>query len=69
MAVKLQYDGGEWEPAAEITAGNKRVFTLPIVPRRCIFLRIRLEGQGDAVLYSIMKTVEGSTELPVSSMK
>lgn len=69
VAVKLQYDGGEWEPAAEITAGNKRVFTLPIVPRRCIFLRIRLEGQGDAVLYSIMKTVEGSTELPVSSMK
>lgn len=31
---------------------EKRVVTLP-VPRRCVFLRLRLEGQGDMVLYSV----------------
>lgn len=67
VTVKLQYDGGEWEPAAEITAVEKRVFTLPVVPRRCVFLRIRLEGQGDMVLYSITKTTEASTELPITT--
>ena len=66
VTVKLQYDGGPWEPVAEITSPEKRLFTLPVVPRRCVFLRIRLEGEGDMVLYSIIKTTEASTELPIS---
>lgn len=66
VTVKLQYDGGPWEPVADITSPEKRLFTLPVVPRRCVFLRIRLEGEGDMVLYSIIKTTEASTELPIS---
>lgn len=68
VTAKLQYDGGDWETVAKISAPEKRVFTLPVIPRRCMFLRIRLEGQGDMVLYSIMKTTETSTELPVSPL-
>lgn len=68
VTIKLQYDGGDWEIAGKVTALEKRVFTLPVIPRRCVFLRIRLEGQGDMVLYSIMKTTESSTELPVSPL-
>jgi len=65
VAVKLCCDGGPWEPVAECTAVKKRVVTLPIVPRRCVFLRLRLEGQGDMVLYSVTRITETGTELPV----
>lgn len=65
VAVKLCCDGGSWEPVAECTAAEKRVVTLPIVPRRCVFLRLRLEGQGDMVLYSVTRITETGTELPV----
>ena len=68
VTVRLQYDGGEWEEIAQITSSEKRVFTLPVIPKRCVFLRIRLEGTGEMQLYSIAKTTESATELPISKM-
>lgn len=64
LTVKLRYDGGDWVQAAQITAATKRFFNLPIIPRRCGLLRLRLEGQGDGRLYSIAKVTESATELP-----
>ena len=64
LTVKLRYDGGDWVQAAKITAATKRFFNLPIIPRRCGLLRLRLEGQGDGRLYSIAKVTESATELP-----
>ena len=64
FTVKLRYDGGDWVQAAKITAATKRFFNLPIIPRRCGLLRLRLEGQGDGRLYSIAKVTESATELP-----
>ncbi|HIS49573.1 MAG TPA: hypothetical protein IAA80_03605 [Candidatus Gallacutalibacter pullistercoris] len=68
VTVRLQYDGGEWEEIAQVTCSEKRVFTLPVIPKRCVFLRIRLEGTGEMQLYSIAKTTESATELPISKM-
>ena len=68
VTVRLQYDGGEWEEIAQVTSSEKRVFTLPVIPKRCVFLRIRLEGTGEMQLYSIAKTTESATELPISKM-
>lgn len=68
VTARLQYDGGEWEEIAQVTSSEKRVFTLPVIPKRCVFLRIRLEGTGEMQLYSIAKTTESATELPISKM-
>ena len=37
---------------------------LPIRPRRCSYLRLRIEGQGDARLYAITKTLQQGSETP-----
>jgi hypothetical protein len=54
-----QYDSsGEWESVATVTGKNLRSFSLPIRPQRCDHFRIRIEGIGDAKIYSITKTIE-----------
>ncbi len=64
VTVKLQYDNGDWEPVAEISTQEKRYYNLPVIPRRCGMLRLRLEGVGDMQLYSVTRTMEDATELP-----
>lgn len=54
-----QYDSsGEWESVATVTGKSLRSFSLPIRPQRCDHFRIRIEGVGDAKIYSITKTIE-----------
>ena len=60
----VQYDSmGDWESIGAITGTDLRSFSLPIRPRRCDHLRLRIEGEGDARIYSITKTVEQGSEL------
>ncbi len=55
----IQYDSiGEWIPLYTMRGTSLRSFTVPIRPRRCDHLRLRIEGKGDAKIYSIAKTTE-----------
>jgi hypothetical protein len=59
VKILAQYDScGEWESVATVTGNNLRSFSLPIRPQRCDHFRIRIEGVGDAKIYSITKTIE-----------
>lgn len=61
--VSIQYDGdGVWHNAAHLTGGNLRSFTLPIRPRRCDWMRLRLSGTGMVRLYSLVRTVESASD-------
>ena len=52
-----RYDSrGAWEPLGSITGTELRSFTVPVRPRRCDHLQLRLEGVGDAALHSLTKT-------------
>ena len=54
----VQYDSmGDWEHIGTRTATSLTGFTMPILPRRCDHFRLRIEGKGDAKIYSITKTV------------
>lgn len=59
-----QYDStGEWEYLGTVTGTKLQSFTVPIRPKRCDNLRLRIEGIGDAKIYSIARTFErGSDE-------
>ena len=60
----VQYDSmGDWESIGAITGTDLRSFSIPIRPRRCDHLRLRIEGKGDARIYSITKTIEQGSEL------
>ena len=58
VEVSVSYDGGSWEPAAEITAEKPHCsYDLSFVPRRHGTLRLRLKGTGQITLRSIAKTM------------
>jgi hypothetical protein len=57
MTVLAQYDSvGPWHDLAFLTGTDLRSFTIPVRPRRCDHLRLRLEGQGRCMIFSIHKT-------------
>lgn len=59
-----QYDSsGEWEHLFSMTGTTLRSFAIPIRPRRCDHLRLRIVGEGDAKIYSICKTVEQGSDV------
>ena len=63
VIIYLQYDSnGRWERAATLAGNNLRSFSIPIRPKRCDHLRIKIEGKGDARIYSIAKTIEEGSD-------
>ncbi len=55
----LQYDSsGLWEHMGHIEGSDLRTFTLPIRPRRCDHLKMKIEGSGEFKLYSIARILE-----------
>jgi hypothetical protein len=59
----IQYDSqGDWKHLFTMTGNNLRSFAVPVRPRRCDHLRLRIEGEGDAKIYSIAKTVEQGSD-------
>ena len=64
LAVYAQYDMSDiWEPLFTLVGTNLRSFSLPVRPKRCDYMRLRIEGIGDAKIYSITKTIEEGSEL------
>ncbi len=62
--IYAQYDFNEsWEQVCCLTGGSLRSFSIPIRPKRCDHMRLRIEGVGMAKIYSITKTIEGGSEL------
>ena len=59
----VQYDSsGEWEKLYETVGTRLRSFAIPIRPRRCDHLKLRIEGEGEAKIYSITKTAEQGSD-------
>ena len=60
----VQYDScGTWEHIFTMKGENLRSFAVPIRPRRCDHLRLRIEGEGNANIYSICKTIEQGSDI------
>lgn len=59
-----QYDfNEEWEQLVTIKGTSLRSFSLPIRPKRCDHMKLRIEGEGVARIHSITKTIEQGSEL------
>lgn len=58
VKVSVQYDScGVWEHICTVRRKDLHSFQLPVRPRRCDHLRLKLEGRGSAKVFSICKTV------------
>lgn len=59
MALDIQYDSdGIWRQMAVMKGTVTRTFMVPVIPRRCDHLRLRLRGQGQARIYSLARILE-----------
>lgn len=64
VRFSIQYDSeGEWHHVCSLVGSNLRTSTLPIRPMRCDHFRLRIEGTGEAKVFSISKTMEQGSEL------
>lgn len=61
FSVAISYDGGEFEPCYKQLASRAQTYNVPIVPRRCDNMRIRLEGRGFFRLRGIRREVHGGS--------
>ena len=64
VRIELQYDcDGIWVEKYRINATRKRSFTVPIIPKRCDTMKIRISGTGDCNIYSMTKTIEQGSDM------
>ncbi len=64
VRIYAQYDFDDaWEDVCTLTSDNLRSFSIPIRPKRCDHMKLRIEGEGKARIYSITKTIEQGSEL------
>ena len=62
LEVEVRYDSvGPWEHMASLRGDRLHSRNVPILPRRCDHMELRLRGAGPCRVYSLVKTVtEGS---------
>ena len=64
MNIYAQYDmSDEWLHVCNIRGTSLRSFSIPIRPRRCDHMKIRIEGTGNAKIYSWTKTIEQGSDI------
>lgn len=63
IMFSIQYDScGEWEKVYSAVGTHLRSFAIPVKPKRCDHFRLRIEGVGDAKIFSIVKTIEQGSD-------
>lgn len=62
--IDIQYDGsGRWERINTIQPTKKATETITIMPTRCNFFRIKISGNNNCKIYSIMRTLEQGSDV------
>lgn len=64
LQVFVQYDSdGVWRYHGEVHFTGTNSITFPVRPRRCNHLELRLEGEGDAKVFSIDRILEEGSDV------
>lgn len=64
VRFSAQYDFADgWDELCVLNGTSLRSFSVPIRPRRCDHMKLRIEGVGNAKIYSITKTIEQGSDL------
>lgn len=64
IEIYMDYDSSEtWQHAATINQSRTDTVVVPIRPRRCDHLRMRLVGTGDVKIYSIARVLEVGSDV------
>ena len=59
LRLYCMYDSdGKWEHAGTVRRKGTGTFTVPVIPRRCDHMKLRLEGKGVVRVFSIARILE-----------
>jgi hypothetical protein len=57
--LEIRYDGeGEWQEMGTVRGSRVQSFLIPVIPRRCDHLQVRISGEGDCRIYQISREME-----------
>ncbi len=63
VIFSIEYDSsGAWEHLFTMDGTTLKTFSVPIKPKRCDHLRLRIDGDGVAKIFSIVKTIERGSD-------
>ena len=64
VSFAIEYDSsGEYEHLFTMSGTKLQTFSIPIKPKRCDHLRLRIRGEGVAKIFSITKTIEQGSDV------
>lgn len=64
MNIYAQYDlSDEWIEVCHIRSTSLRSFSIPIRPRRCDFMKLKIEAKGMGKIYAMTKTIEQGSDV------
>lgn len=63
IQIYAAWDDSDWQLLAERKLYREQMLLLPILPRRCNRMRLKLQGCGEVRLYSLSKMQEWGSEL------
>ncbi len=64
VSLYVQYDDGPFRHLKTMVATADRSFPVPVLPRRCDRLRLKLEGVGPCTLLALTETLEEGSDIP-----
>lgn len=63
VSFYADYDSlGSWEHLFTMTGVDLKSFSVPVKPKRCDHMRLKIVGRGEAKIFSIYKTVEWGSD-------
>lgn len=63
-SVFVQYDSnGTWIKVSDAVSRGLGTLTIPVIPRRCDHMQVKIEGNGQAKIYSFARILELSGDL------
>lgn len=55
LKLSVSYDGGEWEERASLEYTGSKLWYVPLLPRVCHTLGVRIDGDGEYRILSVIK--------------
>jgi len=70
VEVQVSYDGGMWNTVGTYTGAMANIgsINIPIIPRRCDHMQLKLRGKGQMKIFSIARTYRGGSRNGGSSI-
>jgi hypothetical protein len=63
LQLFIEYDSsGEWVFSGEVKVRNLDSFVVPVRPRRCDHMRLKLVGEGNVKIFSLVRVLEGGSD-------